>query len=131
MDGTTEFAREHAYVETLFGRRSHTPNIKSPNPNMRSFAERQAVNAPIQGTAADVVKRAMIRVPGALKAEGLRARMLLQVHDELVFECPAEEADAAKAVITRVMEAAPHPAVDLSVPLLVEANAANDWEAAH
>jgi DNA polymerase-1 len=131
VDETLEGARRNGYVETLFGRRSHMPNVKSSQQNFRAFAERQAVNAPIQGTAADVVKRAMIRVPPALKAEGLRARMLLQVHDELVFECPADEAEAAKAVICRVMQDAPSPAVDLAVPLLVEANTADNWEAAH
>lgn len=131
MDETIGFAKEHGYVETLFGRRSHAPNIRSSQGNMRAFAERQVINAPIQGTAADVVKRAMIRVPGALRTEGLRARMLLQVHDELVLECPAEEAEATCALVQRVMEGAPHPAMDFAVPLLVEAKAADNWEAAH
>ncbi|WP_031550487.1 DNA polymerase I [Parvularcula oceani] len=131
MDDTVEGAREHGYVETLFGRRSHTPNIKSKQGNMRAFAERQAINAPIQGTAADVVKRAMIRVPDALRKEGLRAKMLLQVHDELVFECPEAEAEATCALVARIMEDAARPAVDFSVPLAVEAKAAGNWEAAH
>ena len=131
VDQTLESARAHGYVTTLFGRRSHMPNIRSKQQNMRSFAERQAVNAPIQGTAADVVKRAMIRVPDALRAEGLRARMLLQVHDELVFECPEDEAERTSAIVRQVMEGAPLPAMELAVPLLVEANWAKDWEAAH
>ncbi|MBB4658049.1 DNA polymerase I [Parvularcula dongshanensis] len=131
MDETLRGAREKGYVTTLFGRRSHMPNINSKQQNFRAFAERQAINAPIQGTAADVVKRAMIRMPEALRKEGLRAKMLLQVHDELVFECPAEEADRTAEIVRQVMEGAPLPVMQLAVPLLVEANAADNWEAAH
>ncbi|NRA30274.1 MAG: DNA polymerase I, partial [Parvularculaceae bacterium] len=131
MDDTVEKAREIGYTETVFGRRAHIPNIKAKMPTVRNFAERQAINAPIQGTAADVVKRAMVRVPPALEAAGLSARMLLQVHDELVLECPKAEAEETCAVVKRVMETAHQPVADLSVPLDVEANFATNWEEAH
>ncbi|MEM1379826.1 MAG: DNA polymerase I [Pseudomonadota bacterium] len=131
MDDTVAQAREDGFTETVFGRRSHITNIRAKQPNIRSFAERQAINAPIQGTAADVVKRAMVRVPPALREAGLSARMLLQVHDELVLECPKAEADETCAVVKRVMEAAHEPVASLSVPLEVEANAAGNWEEAH
>jgi DNA polymerase I len=97
----------------------------------RQFAERAAINAPIQGAAADIIRRAMVRMPGALKAEGLKARMLLQVHDELVFEAPDAEADAVRTLAARVMEHAAEPAVSLSVPLTVDARAAANWDEAH
>jgi DNA polymerase-1 len=105
--------------------------IKSKSVGERQFAERAAINAPIQGTAADVIRRAMIRMPAALKAEGLSARMLLQVHDELVFEAPASEAEATCALVSQVMEHAAAPVVSLSVPLVVEARAAANWDEAH
>ena len=105
--------------------------IRSRSVGDRQFAERAAINAPIQGAAADIMRRAMIRMPAALKAEGLAARMLLQVHDELVFEAPEAEADAVCDVARRVMERAAEPAVSVSVPLLVEARAAKNWEEAH
>jgi len=97
----------------------------------RQFAERAAINAPIQGAAADVMRRAMIRMPAALKAAGLKARMLLQVHDELVFEAPREEADETCSVVSHVMEHAAEPAIRFSVPLVVEARAAANWDDAH
>lgn len=131
MDETIAAARERGYTETVFGRRAHITGINAKQPNMRAFAERQAINAPIQGTAADVVKRAMVRVPEALAREGLKARMLLQVHDELVLECPAEEAEAVCQVVKEVMRSAPLPAAEFSVPLEVEANWAANWEEAH
>ncbi|MEM6649068.1 MAG: DNA polymerase I [Pseudomonadota bacterium] len=131
MDETIETAKEKGYVTTLFGRRSHTPNIKAKNPSQRNFAERQAINAPIQGSAADVVKRAMIKLPSALAGTGLAAKMLLQVHDELVLECPKDEADETCAVVKQVMEQAPLPAVHLSVPLVVEAGVGQNWNEAH
>jgi DNA polymerase-1 len=105
--------------------------IESKNPAERSFNERAAINAPIQGTAADVIRRAMVRMPAALASAGLGTRMLLQVHDELVFEAPEDEVEAAMGVIGPVMERAPEPAVHLSVPLVVETSAADNWEAAH
>ena len=131
MEATKKQARDQGYVETVFGRRMHFPRIASSNPSERAFQERAAINAPIQGTAADIIRRAMIRMPGALREAGLAARMLLQVHDELIFECPDTEAEETMAVAKRVMIAAPEPVVKLSVPLQVDARAAANWEAAH
>ncbi|MAU98105.1 MAG: DNA polymerase I [Fulvimarina sp.] len=131
MDETKAFVKKHGYVETLFGRRAHYPDIKSPNASMRAFNERAAINAPIQGTAADIIRRAMIRMEGALAEAGLAAKMLLQVHDELVFEVPEEEVEATLPLVKQVMAEAPLPRVNLSVPLEVDAKAAADWEAAH
>ncbi|MFN7056576.1 DNA polymerase I [Hyphomonas sp.] len=130
MDETKAFAREAGYVRTAFGRKIHLPEIKTKGP-ARAFAERQAINAPIQGSAADIIKRAMIRMPYALEAAGLKARMLLQVHDELIFECPETEAEKLIAVARRTMSAANGPALKLSVPLVVDARAADNWAAAH
>ena len=124
-------ARELGYVTTIFGRRTYTPYIKSSKPAERGYAERQAINAPLQGAAADIIRRAMVRMPGALRDAGLKARMLLQVHDELVFEAPEKEADATCELVARVMEDAPQPAVQLSVPITVEARAGKTWAAAH
>jgi DNA polymerase-1 len=132
MDRTRIEVREHGLVSTAFGRRIHIPAIHSKSGAERQFGERAAINAPIQGAAADIIRRAMIRMPGALDAAGLSAvRMLLQVHDELVFECPEGLADAAIPVIKRVMETAAEPAVALTVPLVVEARAAANWDEAH
>jgi DNA polymerase I len=131
MEQTKKFAHDHLYVETIFGRRCHFPRIKSPNPSERAFLERASINAPIQGSAADIIRRAMIRMMPALKAEQLGARMLLQVHDELIFECAADEVDATTPVIKRVMENACAPALHLSVPLQVDARAADNWDEAH
>jgi DNA polymerase-1 len=125
------FCRENGYVETIFGRRCHFPRITAPNPSERAFQERAAINAPIQGSAADIIRRAMIRMPPALAAAGLRAKMLLQVHDELVFEAEEAEVASTMAVATKVMEQAPEPAVKLTVPLKVDARAAQNWEEAH
>ena len=132
MERTKKFAHEHGYVETVFGRRVHYPEINTKNPSMRGFLERAAINAPIQGSAADIIRRAMIRMPQALRQAGLDATtMLLQVHDELIFE--AKEAEVAKAIplVRRIMEEAPLPAVKFSVPIRVDAKAADNWEAAH
>jgi len=131
MDATKAFAREHGYVETIFGRRAHYPEIRSSNPQMRAFNERAAINAPIQGSAADIIRRAMIRMDGALAQAGLSARMLLQVHDELVFEVPDDEVEKTIPVVRHVMENAAMPAVSLSVPLQVDARAAQNWDEAH
>ncbi len=131
MDRTKKFARENGYVETLFGRRIHIREINSKIPGLRGGAERAAINAPIQGAAADVIRRAMIRVPAALAAKKLKAKMLLQVHDELVFEAPEKEADATSAAVKSVMERASLPALELSVPLTVDARAAKNWDEAH
>jgi DNA polymerase I len=131
MEETKQFARERGFVETLFGRRVHIREIKSTNPSFRGGAERAAINAPIQGTAADIIRRAMIRLPGALAEKKLKAKMLLQVHDELVFEAPDSEIDKSSALIRQVMEKAGLPAIQLSVPLTVEVRAAVNWDAAH
>ncbi len=133
MESTKAFARENGYVETIFGRRAHYPEIKSSNPSMRAFNERAAINAPIQGSAADIIRRAMIKVEPALKAAGLheRARMLLQVHDELIFEVEDDVIDAALPIIVQTMEHAAMPAVSMRVPLKVDARAAHNWDEAH
>lgn len=131
MDATKQFCRTHGHVTTIFGRVCHYPAIASKNPSERAFVERQAINAPIQGSASDIIRRAMIRMEDALTTAGLSTRMLLQVHDELVFEAPESEAEATLPVITRVMVDAPHPAVQLKVPLQVEARAADNWDEAH
>ena len=131
MEATKKFAREHGYVATVFGRHCHYPQIASSNPSERAFNERAAINAPIQGTAADIIRRAMIRMEDALDAAKLTAAMLLQVHDELIFEVPDDEIEATIKVVTRVMVDAPHPAVQLTVPLQVDARAASNWDEAH
>ena len=132
MDATKAFAREKGYVETVFGRQAHYPEIRSPNPSVRAFNERAAINAPIQGSAADVIRRAMARMEKALASEGLEdVQMLLQVHDELVFEAPDDMVDKAIPIIRQVMEHAAMPAVSLSVPLKVDARAAGNWDEAH
>jgi DNA polymerase-1 len=132
MAETVETVRRDAFVTTLFGRRVHVPGIRSKNQSERQGAERAAINAPIQGTAADIIKRAMVRMPSALAAAGLRStRMLLQVHDELVFEAAEAEAEAAIPVIIQVMEGAAAPALDLTVPLGVEVGVGTNWGAAH
>ena len=131
MERMKQFAREHGYVETIFGRRVHIPGIKDGNVSRRSFSERAAINAPLQGSAADIIKRAMKRIPSALEAAGLKTRMLLQVHDELVFEAPDREVDPVKKLAKEVMEGACAPVLSLSVPLVVETGAAANWEEAH
>jgi DNA polymerase-1 len=131
MDAMRATCREHGHVRTIFGRRIHLPGINDKNPAVRNFAERQAINAPLQGAAADIIKRAMRRVPKAMAEAGLTGRMLLQVHDELLFEVPEAEVEATIATLKRVMEAAPLPAVELSVPLVVEAGVGDNWAEAH
>ena len=123
MSGVVEQARKDGYVSTLMGRRRWLPELKSSNFNLRSFGERVALNMPIQGTAADIIKLAMIRVRDRLRAEGLAARLVLQVHDELIVECPEEEAAAVKRLLTEEMESA----AALAVPLTAEAHAGRSW----
>ncbi|MFY7949888.1 MAG: DNA polymerase, partial [Gemmatimonas sp.] len=123
LDRCVVEARQKGYVETLFKRRRYIPELKERNFNIRAFGERVAANAPIQGSAADLIKIAMIRVHAALAREGFAARMLLQVHDELVFELPPEEEAALAALVKREMEGA----ADLNVPLLVEMGSGTDW----
>ncbi len=131
MDSTKAFARDHGYVETIFGRRAHYPEIRSSNPQVKAFNERAAINAPIQGSAADIIRRAMIRMDAALDEAKLTGRMLLQVHDELIFEAPDDEVDATIRVATDIMENAAMPAVAMKVPLKVDARAASNWDEAH
>jgi DNA polymerase-1 len=131
MDTTKRLCRENGFVSTIFGRRCNYPAIRSSNPSERAFMERAAINAPIQGSAADVIRRAMIRMEEALAKASLSAKMLLQVHDELVFEVPDAEVEATLPVVTKVMEEAPLPAIQLAVPLAVEARAAQNWDEAH
>ena len=131
MDSARAMVREKAYVTTIFGRKINIPDVNAKAVGQRQFAERAAINAPIQGAAADIIRRAMIRMPGALRDANLSAKMLMQVHDELVFEAPQAEADATIAVVRRVMERAAEPAVALTVPLVVDARAAASWDEAH
>jgi DNA polymerase-1 len=130
---TLAFVREQGFTQTLFGRKTHfLPNIRSPNPSIRGGAERAAINAPIQGTSADLIKRAMARMDDALVEEGLEGvRMLLQVHDELVFEVPDGQEEQAAEVIRRVMSTAAEPAISLDVPLDVEVGWGAHWGEAH
>lgn len=131
MEDSKSYCRQHGYVKTLFGRKCHYPDIAAGNPSVRSFNERAAVNARLQGSAADIIRRAMIRMERALRKAKLAARMLLQVHDELVFEVPNDEVEATLPVVRKVMEEAPFPAISLSVPLQVDARAADNWDDAH
>ncbi|QGX99934.1 DNA polymerase I [Roseovarius faecimaris] len=128
MDNTVAFAKEHGYVQTLFGRRIHTPEIAAKGPRA-GFAKRAAINAPIQGTAADIIRRAMIRMPDAIADQP--AKMLLQVHDELIFEVEAGAEDALIDAARSVMEGAADPAVKLDVPLVVDAGQGSNWAEAH
>jgi DNA polymerase I len=123
--------RSAGYVETIFGRKCWIAGIRDANPARRAGAERQAINAPLQGSAADIIKRAMARIPAALAGEGLRARMLLQVHDELLFEVPQGEAESTARLVKTVMEGACAPHCELSVPLVVETGWAQSWDEAH
>lgn len=131
MEATKAFARQNGYVETIFGRRAHYPEIRSSNPQVRAFNERASINAPIQGSAADIIRRAMVRMEPALNDAKLSARMLLQVHDELIFETAEGEVAATIPIIRDVMENAAMPAISLSVPLQVDARAAHNWDEAH
>ncbi|MER8848277.1 DNA polymerase I [Mesorhizobium australicum] len=131
IEETKAYAREHGFVETIFGRRIHYPDIRSSNPSLRAFNERASINARLQGTAADIIRRAMIRMEEALDKAKLSARMLLQVHDELIFETVEVEVEATIPVVRHVMENAAMPAVSMSVPLHVDARAANNWDEAH
>ncbi len=131
MDETRDFCRANGYVLTLFGRKCHYPDIKASNASIRAFNERAAINARLQGSAADIIRRAMIRMEPALNAAKLNAQMLLQVHDELIFEVPEKEVKDTIAIVKDVMESAPHPAAALHVPLQVDARAADNWDEAH
>ena len=123
MDSIRESAKEQGCVRTIFGRKRDLPELKSSNHNIRAFGERVALNMPIQGAAADIMKIAMINVHRALKEAGLKARLLLQVHDELIVECPEGEAEAVSELLRREMEGA----ATLSVPLTVDAHSGKNW----
>jgi DNA polymerase-1 len=125
LSRTVAEGRERGFVATLLGRRRYLPELRSGNPNLRGFGERMATNAPIQGTAADLVKIAMVRMAGELESHRLRTRMLLQVHDELLFEVPADEVERLQALATQVMESA----ITLEVPLKVDVKVGDDWAA--
>ncbi len=131
MEKTKQFAHEHGYVTSLFGRKCHVPGINDKNPALRGFSERAAINAPLQGTAADIIKRAMIRLPDALKQAGLATRLLLQVHDELILEAPENEAEKALQVTKEVMQMAHKPALDFVVPIVCEGAIGDTWGEAH
>lgn len=127
MDETKEFAKTHGYVETLYGRKCWTPDITSSNYQRRAFAERQAINAPIQGTAADIMKRAMINVDRVLEESGLDAKMLLQIHDELIFEVLEKDVEATVALVKKEMETV----IEMDVSLVAEAGVGDNWDEAH
>jgi DNA polymerase I len=131
MEETKTFCKKNGYVTTLFGRKCHYPDIANSNASIRAFNERASINARLQGTAADIIRRAMVRMDAALANKKLAAQMLLQVHDELVFEVPEDEVDKTLPVVKHVMEEAPLPALSLSVPLQVDARAAQNWDEAH
>ena len=122
-----EQAKVDGFVATLFGRRRALPELRSSNFTVRSFGERVALNMPIQGTAADIIKLAMVRAAARLRAEGLESRLILQVHDELIAECPEAEAERVKALLTEEMAAA----AALSVPLTASAGVGKSWAEAH
>ena len=127
MKAVVEKAKADGYVSTLYGRRRELPELKSSNFNMRSFGERVALNMPIQGTAADIIKLAMVHVYERLRTETKNARLILQVHDELIVECPEDEAQTVSAILREEME----NAVQLSVPLTVEVHTGHSWAEAH
>ena len=131
MEETKEFAREKGYVETIFGRRIHFAEMSAKNAQRRAFSERAAINAPIQGSAADIIRRAMIHMPQALVDAKLSAKMLLQVHDELIFEVQDGEVEKTISRVTKIMETACEPVLQLAVPLKVDAMAADNWDEAH
>ena len=127
MSAIVEKAKKDGYVDTLYGRRRYLPELKSANFNMRSFGERVALNMPVQGTAADIIKIAMVNVHAHLAKEGLSAKLILQVHDELIVECPEAEAERVKTILSEEME----NAASLSVPLVVDAHIGHSWAEAH
>jgi DNA polymerase-1 len=127
MDTTRDKAREQGFVETVFGRRLYLPEINARNVQRRQYAERSAINAPMQGTAADIIKRAMISVHAWLSSDSADARMIMQVHDELVFEVAKKDLDAVRTRVVDLMCSA----ADLAVPLAVDAGSGSNWDEAH
>jgi len=131
MEDTMEYCRNKGYVETIFGRKIHIGSINDTNGMKRSFGERAAINAPIQGSAADIIRRAMIKMPDTIKNAGLGAKMLLQVHDELVFEVPEQEVEKTIPLICKTMENAALPSLEISIPLTVDCGVGDNWNEAH
>ena len=127
MDQSIAFAKEHSYVETYFGRRRYLPDVHSRNGTVRAFAERNAINSPIQGTAADIIKLAMIRIAAAMKKAELKSKMILQVHDELVFDVYKPELEEVQALVKENMM----HAVEMEVPMEVEMGTGQNWLEAH
>ena len=127
MEVTKEYAREHGFVKTLYGRKCFLNGIKAGNPSLRAFAERAAINAPLQGTAADIIKKAMIKIYQLLNDKHLKSQMILQVHDELLFEAPADELNQVKSLVKKEME----NVISLSVPVIVDVKYGGDWNEAH
>jgi DNA polymerase-1 len=127
MDETRAMARAQGYVETVAGRRLHLPEIRSTNQQLRQYAERSAINAPMQGTAADIIKRAMIDVDGWLQSSGFNAKLIMQVHDELVLEVEEKQLETVRDAVIKHMSAA----ADLDVPLVVDTGFGADWDTAH
>ena len=127
MDEMIENAKMKGYVETFFGRRIPIKGINSKNFQERSFAERQSINAPIQGSAADIIKRAMIKIHNVFQEKNIESKMLLQVHDELVFECPKDEINTVSTLIKKEMEQANLPLFPLNIPIVVDFGEANNW----
>ena len=127
IEDTLASAREFGYVETLFGRRRYLPDINSKNGTVRALAERTAINAPIQGTSADIIKLAMINVQKRISEEGLKSRMILQIHDELLFDTLPEEVERLKEIVCYEMQ----NVIELSIPLTVDCNYGNNWLEAH
>ena len=123
MDETPDVAREKGFLTSIFGRRRYFPSINDRNFNIRSRAEREAINMPLQGSASDIVKIAMLKVDEALRREGLKTQMIMQVHDELLFEAPESEVEKAIEIIKKAMESA----VVLDIPLTVEIGAGANW----
>ena len=124
---TIRFARQNGYVETIMGRRRYLPDIRSGNATVRGFAERNAINAPVQGSSADMIKVAMIRIFDEMKKQNLASRMILQVHDELVFDAVKSEVESLKTIVEQGMK----NAIPLSVPIVVDMNTGNNWLEAH
>ena len=131
MDAMIENAKMKGYVETFFGRRIPIKGINSKNFQERSFAERQSINAPIQGSAADIIKRAMIKIHNVFQEKNIESKMLLQVHDELVFECPKDQINIVSNLIKKEMEQANLPLFPLNIPIVVDFGEADNWSEAH
>ena len=130
MERTIDMVKTNEFTNTIFGRRCYFPDINSRNHAIRSFNERAAINAPIQGSAADIIKRAMIKIYDAMELQKLRSKMILQIHDELVFEVPNDEVEIMKSLVTENMENATRPLINFSVPLKIDMSVSNSWDQA-